>query len=365
MNGSPQTALPGWVPDAARHYLTHTEAGITIRDLARAAGCHASTVMRQIRRQELRRDDPLVDGALSALARACFPKDRAFPCPDDRAQILIDAEQLGAELLRVLPRLSEAGAVLAVAEDMERAIVVRDGEGADSMRTAVVDVPVVQIMALNDWIACTRAGRISRYRVTASGRALLSRLLAERESRASREGETGPDPARDPYRRASALWDRCSEHASSRRRLRPAVTESPLAALARRKDRDGLPFLSDELVRAGERLREDFELAQMGPRITQNWERFLSGGGRGGFVPESNVCDAPARARARVARALAELGPGLSDVVLRCCCYLDGLETAEKRMGWSARSGKIVLRIALQRLVRHYGGGYEPSRMIG
>ncbi len=52
--------------------------------------------------------------------------------------------------------------------------------------------------------------------------------------------------------------------------------------------------------------------------------------------------------------ALQDLGPGLGDVVLRCCCYLEGMESCEKRMGWSARSGKVVLRIALQRLKRHY-----------
>jgi len=53
------------------------------------------------------------------------------------------------------------------------------------------------------------------------------------------------------------------------------------------------------------------------------------------------------------------LGPGLGDVVLRVCCQLEGLEVVEKRMGWAARSGKIVLRIGLQRLARHfelYGG---------
>ena len=33
-----------------------------------------------------------------------------------------------------------------------------------------------------------------------------------------------------------------------------------------------------ELVAAAERLREDFELAQMGPRVAQNWERFLTVG---------------------------------------------------------------------------------------
>ena len=47
----------------------------------------------------------------------------------------------------------------------------------------------------------------------------------------------------------------------------------------------GVPFLPEEYRRkliepaqfaAGERLREDFELAQMGPRTTQNWERFLT-----------------------------------------------------------------------------------------
>jgi hypothetical protein len=47
--------------------------------------------------------------------------------------------------------------------------------------------------------------------------------------------------------------------------------------------------------------------------------------------------------------------------VLRCCCFLEGLETAEQRMGWSARSGKIVLRIGLQRLRRHYDETYGRS----
>ncbi len=63
--------------------------------------------------------------------------------------------------------------------------------------------------------------------------------------------------------------------------------------------------------------------------------------------------------------ALRELGPGLGDVALRCCCYLEGLERAEKRMGWSARSGKIVLRIALQRLKRHYEELGDAGGLIG
>ena len=64
---------------------------------------------------------------------------------------------------------------------------------------------------------------------------------------------------------------------------------------------------------------------------------------------------------ARVAAALRDLGPGLGDVALRCCCFLEGLEVAEKRLGWAARSGKIVLRIALMRLRRHYDETYGSS----
>ena len=145
--------------------------------------------------------------------------------------------------------------------------------------------------------------------------------------------------------------------------MRYNLAESPLTALGRRAGKDGKPFLVADLVLAGERLREDFELAQMGPRITQNWDRFLTTG-RGGDFGENGPGETSRAARERVSAALKDLGPGLGDIVLRCCCFLEGLETAEKRMGWSARSGKIVLRIALQRLFKHYElkqSGVNPS----
>jgi hypothetical protein len=150
------------------------------------------------------------------------------------------------------------------------------------------------------------------------------------------------------------------------RRIRYNVAESPVAALGRKRDKDGKPYLEAELVRVAERLREDFELAQMGPRVAQNWDRFLTAGDRGGFRPDGGMAEGPRAARDRVAAALRDLGPGLGDVALRVCCFLEGIESAERRMGWAARSGKIVLRIALQRLKRHYDEAYGPSGpMIG
>ncbi len=231
-----------------------------------------------------------------------------------------------------------------------------------TVRTAVVDRTIAQAFALKDWIAVQKAGRVTTYEITAAGRSALKRLLAEdQDARA-----TGFAEAQTPFGEQHRVWDeRAVMEPRSRtpRRMRFNLAESPLAVLARRKEKDGSPFLSPELVAAGERLREDFELAQMGPRVAQNWDRFLTAGDRGSFVGEGGAGGGSGRARDRVAAALRDLGPGLGDMVLRCCCFLEGLEVAEKRMGWSARSGKIVLRIALQRLKRHYDetyGGKAP-----
>ena len=60
--------LPAWLPDAVRLYLDHTTEGLSFRAIARRDGMHASTVLRQVRRYEGRRDDPLLDEALQALS---------------------------------------------------------------------------------------------------------------------------------------------------------------------------------------------------------------------------------------------------------------------------------------------------------
>lgn len=353
----PGPGLPAWVPQAARHYLAHTESGLPIRALARDAGCHASTILRQVRKLESRRDDPLVDAALRRLGQRHFHRAEAQPEKKDITMtscvsngLQVDQITLDREGRRILRRLCETGAVLAVAAEMDKAVVVRDtGEGG-ATRTAVVDANVAQALALKEWIFCDEPGRISRYRITAAGRAALGKLLAERESRVRgfAEAQAGFDTGRDADEALDALDLDPRGHKS-----RFAVADSPLAALARRRDKDGKPFLPGDLVSAGERLREDFELSQIGPRTTQNWDQFLTSGVDTSARKDGQVPGAEA-ARLRVQAALQDLGPGLADVALRCCCYLEGLETAEKRMGWSARSGKIVLRIALQRLHRHF-----------
>ncbi len=370
--------FPAWLPETALLYLRHVEEGVSIRALARSEGCHASTVLRKLRRYENRREDPLVDEALSRLglrisarsagsaAEGDHNADNEDPLPMTAVprskDVVADETTVMREARRILRRLCETGAMLAIAPDLEKAVVLKGAQ-----RVAVLDRTVAQAFALKDWIAISRSGKVTAYEITVSGRAALKRLLAEdqvgrapgfAEAQAAFSGRFA-----DQHR----VWDErnvMEPGAAAPRRMRYNLAESPVAALARRKDKDGEPFLSQDLVVAAERLREDFELAQLGPRIAQNWERFLTGGERGGFQPGAGQGEGSSRARDRVAAALRDLGPGLGDMVLRTCCFLEGLEVAEKRLGWSARSGKIVLRIALMRLKRHYEETYGSARPL-
>lgn len=362
--------MPDWVPAATRAYLSHVCGGVPLRELARLEGCHASTILRQVRKVESERDDPLKDEALDRISVAIFTSPTANPQLTERrmssvaARTIVDSEQeVEREARRVLRRLCESSAFLLVSPEMDKAAVFRETVPGRRTRTAVVDREIAQVFAVKDWIECRQSGRVGIYHITPAGRSALKRLLSEdRETRGKSSPYTeSPSPFQDQHRE---FGDREVSDGKGRRKIRYNLAESPLTALARKRGPDGEPYLSSQLLEAGERLREDFELAQMGPRVTQNWEHFLSSSSGGQAGDGGGNSDGAGRARERVADALKELGPGLADVVFRCCCFLEGLETTEKRLGWSARAGKVVLRIALQRLAEHYEASGD-SRLIG
>lgn len=354
--------LPIWVPDDARAYLAHVVGGKSMRQLARQKNGHASTISRFVQRLENRRDEPLVDLALSALEGRSTTsvtsqnqdllKGNTMGKIDVIDRIATDTE-LRLEAKRILRRLCETATFLVMAPAMEKAAVMRKSEKGHPVKIAVLDRHIAQAFALKDWIECAKTGKVRTYHITSAGKAGLKRILA---NEAAENGDVGSF-CEDAFLAQHKEWDDTQPVLpANNRRKKPRynLAESPLTSLGRRKDCDGLPFLSTELIQAGEHLREDFEMAQMGARVTQNWDRFLVGGRSGGFSAGRGPAEGPQDAREHVAQALKFLGPGLGDIALRCCCFLEGMETAEKRMGWSARSGKIVLRIALQRLKQHY-----------
>jgi len=134
------------------------------------------------------------------------------------------------------------------------------------------------------------------------------------------------------------------------------LEESPVAALARRAGKSGEPWLKAHAVAAAERLRRDFEMGQLQPRVTANWSASVATGRRGGGgAGLADLTDMALAARLRFDRAMGAVGPDFSGLLADICCFLKGLETVERERQWPARSAKLVLRLALESLARHYG----------
>ena len=240
---------------------------------------------------------------------------------------------------RLLQALSEPGARAAISEieaDTIIALAVKNGVTVVRARLPARAAASALAEGLVAWEA---DGATRRLRLTEAGRAHLRRLAADGDA--------------DPFRaQHSPLEARALEKGA-----RPVLVndgESPLAWLARRKGRDGQPFLDRAQIDAGGRFRRDIEQAQLLQRVTANWEATVKASSRGaasGGVASEAAMDA----RKRLSCAFEAVGPDLAGLLTDVCGYLKGLEIVESERGWPARSGKVVLRIALDRLTRHYG----------
>jgi Domain of unknown function (DUF6456) len=134
--------------------------------------------------------------------------------------------------------------------------------------------------------------------------------------------------------------------------------ESPLLRLAAAKNADGTPYLDDALVRAGERMRRDFEASGLSQRVTVVYGDSVGSGGRHWQSSDNataRLTDAALAARQLLHAAMDAVGPELSGILFDICCMASGLEQAELRLDLPRRAGKAVLLLALTRLARHYG----------
>ena len=154
----------------------------------------------------------------------------------------------------------------------------------------------------------------------------MPRKLAERELT-----EEGP-------RRAGTVKGK-------RRTVTVNLAESPLSWLHARG------HLDDRLFGAGERLRADYERVALGPNVTMRWDsvRIKAQGGVGLTPTERQIA-----AKQRFHGAIAQAGKGLEDILWRVVCGCETLPDAERALAWPARSGKLVLKIALDRVADFY-----------
>lgn len=131
------------------------------------------------------------------------------------------------------------------------------------------------------------------------------------------------------------------------------LAESPLARLA--TSTNGEPaFLDRHHVEAGERVRRLAERAQLQPRVTMSYSAAHTAGGKGAGQA-AEISEMAAEARRTLAHIPRVLPRDCADVVLDVCGLLKGLQTVETERGWPRRSAKLVLRIGLEQLAKHYG----------
>lgn len=291
---------------AAQFYVWNHIQGKSLREIAQKTGCHATTVMRHIQRISDQRQDPNVRNLIADFA------GRAVP--------------LGAgvqdEYKRAAKLLKQVDTVLAVATDLDRALIIGQTEDGNFHQLDAISQDAAHILLVRLHLKPLSRGRVTRY--------------------------CHPNPTQ------RAKWRDHMTKAHSHTAVLPVRGEAPLTILARRRDDQGDAFLTRDLVQAGLRLSEDFILSGNNCYVQDHITdvpAILDAS-----IPPNATGDAAAWGR--LCAALRELGPGLSDIALRSCCLNEGLERSEAALGWSARSGKVVLRIALQRLKRHYDALY-------
>ncbi len=231
-------------------------------------------------------------------------------------------QQVEQEARRVLRKLAAARTGLFARG--EGHVVARSPAAAATSRVGVAAELVAAFLS-RDWIKPDGPGR---HVIAGAGLAFLARAQA------------GGDGFGEQHRLPQSVE-------REGRTVSVNMGESPLARLKFRDLIDATQFA------AGERLRRDFTMAQLTPRLGMDWSASSVSGSRG--AARESISDIALAARQRFNRALAAAGPGLGDLLFDVCCHLTPLEGVEAARGWSRRSGRVVLKLALDRLAAHYG----------
>ncbi len=257
------------------------------------------------------------------------------------------AKEIEQEARRVLPRLSEPRTVLAGVKG-------KDSFGIFSARNgwkrAVVQTTDEFVKAFHsrEFLVAAHpdhpgalAGLAPRLDLSDIGAAFLRRSLS----------------GTDPFARQHQIMKPrlVKGEGNVKRTVQANVGETPLGWLRNRKGGDGAALLTAAEFEAGERFREDFTKAGLSARVTADWSLAPGTAPKRGGAAQFEITDMALAARQRFAKAVEAAGPGLNDVLIEVCCHLHGLEEAERGLNWPKRSAKVVLKIGLGRLARHYG----------
>ena len=247
--------------------------------------------------------------------------------------------EIEREARRIFRKLMAPGAHLKPGDGDAFRLVSR--EELHAARIAPLAAATVEAFARRGWLR--RAGAAGTYVLSDAGRGWFERATASGD----------PFEAQHQLRRTRRIKDA----RGIERRVTVDEGESPLARLKLRGLIDGAQF------DAGEKLRRDFTLAQLMPRLGVDYSAATVLGKRG-QKSEAAFTDTVVAAKQRFSNAMRAVGPGLSDLLFDIVCHLRGLEEAERANAWPSRAGRVVLGLALDRLADHYGmRGTSRSRI--
>lgn len=350
-------ALPNWVPRYVAVYVIHKALGLSMRKTAELLSVQPSTVSRNVRKVSGFLGDPLYQSGVDRLIE-CVSKKRfsVFGTSESRCigEFSLNDEaddKRSIALQNCLRKLDEPCMVLATAQDLSSCAIIHKSTDRPPNSSCAVEKETAEKLAVSGFVLPSRrrTKKVLTYLISPDGRRNLNLLRYQRSSVTKKPVY----PLRDGNPRKKAIGRETGRQSVLITGI-SAKKESSLEALARRRDRYGNPFLSTTLVEAGKLLREDYEMNSLS----------ICPGGQGysesfnGNVPyevkPSFIFHNPGE---RLEKALEFLGPVLADVAVQCCCHFKGMEEIERDFGWSARSGKIVLRIALTQLLAFYRSG--------
>jgi hypothetical protein len=239
---------------------------------------------------------------------------------------------------KALSRLTHIGAVLAP---------LRDGDGhgvfprGDRRRGPMARLRVEDVQALVMDGALTPSGIAGSYFISAAGRARVAREAAEAEAF---------------QRQHFPLVERTIvEGDAVLRTVKGRDVAGPVAQLARLADGAGASFFTGREISAARRFWEDHELGQRGLLRGSDWTAPPMGSApRGAGGAQERAVHGSIEARQRTEAALAALPASLAAALRAFLLDETGLEALERNRGWRQRSGKLVLKLALELLADHY-----------
>jgi predicted transcriptional regulator len=142
-----QLAADQGLQEAAAQYVWNKVHGKPMREIARATGVHASTVMRHVRKIENNAEDPKIQALIRAVEAA--PMDMGH--------------SVGAEIARAKKSLRTNGAVLVVSKGMKRAVVLHPAREGDFKQATVISDAAFYMMVLQSTVRPIAHGRITKY----------------------------------------------------------------------------------------------------------------------------------------------------------------------------------------------------------